>query len=152
MRLGRPWLFADLAAAFAGRSARVMPTLGQVAQVMRRHAELLVEWCGTEVDPAGRITAEQHGCADFRKHVAWYLKGFPVGGELRRRLSMVSSLAELEDLLGKLDQAVPFPPEVMGQPRGRTNSPGKVFLPEGWLDDPDSDAVPAGAEFDNSGG
>jgi tRNA-dihydrouridine synthase len=42
--LGRPWLFADLAAAFAGRTERVMPSLGDVATMMRRHAELLVAW------------------------------------------------------------------------------------------------------------
>jgi len=150
--LGRPWLFADLAAAFAGRSQRRLPALGEVAAAMRRHAQLLVEWCATEVDPAGRITSEQHGCADFRKHVAWYLKGFPVGGELRRRLAMVSSLAELDDLLGKLDPAVPFPVAELGQPRGRTNSPGRAALPEGWLADRDDDSVPAGAELPDSGG
>jgi nifR3 family TIM-barrel protein len=140
--LGRPWLFADLAAAFAGRQERVLPPLGVVATTMRRHAELLVEWQAHE----GR------GCADFRKHIAWYLKGFPVGGELRRSLSMVSSLMELDDLLGKLDHTAPFPVETLGQPRGRTNAPGKVYLPEGWLDDRDADAVPQGAELDDSGG
>jgi nifR3 family TIM-barrel protein len=140
--LGRPWLFADLAAAFEGRDVRVMPTLGEVAGTMRRHAELLVEWLGDE----------PHGCADFRKHVAWYLKGFPVGGDLRRRLAMVSSLAELDDLLGKLDPAQPYPVETLGQPRGRTNSPGKVALPDGWLATPDADAVPDGAELPDSGG
>ena len=140
--LGRPWLFADLAAAFAGDPTRHLPALGEVAATMRRHAELLVEWLGDE----------PHGCADFRKHVAWYLKGFAVGGELRRRLAMVSSLAELDDLLGKLDADAPFPTEVLGQPRGRTNSPGRVALPDGWLADRDSLVVPAGAERDDSGG
>ena len=140
--LGRPWLFADLDAAFAGRPDRVLPSLGEVAQVMRRHAELLTEWLGSERD----------GCTDFRKHVAWYLKGFPVGAELRRALAMVSSLVELDDLLGKLDPDVPYPTEILGQPRGRTNSPGKVYLPEGWLADRDADTVPEGAELDDSGG
>ncbi|RKR87653.1 nifR3 family TIM-barrel protein [Micromonospora pisi] len=140
--LGRPWLFADLAAAFAGRSDRVLPDLGQVAGTMRRHAELLAGWLGSERD----------GCTDFRKHVAWYLKGFPVGGELRRSLAMINSLAELDDLLGKLDPVEPFPTHTLGQPRGRTNSPGKVYLPDGWLSDRDSDVVPAGAEMDDSGG
>ncbi|NJC67146.1 tRNA dihydrouridine synthase DusB [Planosporangium flavigriseum] len=140
--LGRPWLFADLAAAFAGRTERVLPNLGEVAATMRRHAELLVEWLGDE----------PHGCADFRKHVAWYLKGFPVGSELRRRLAMISSLVELDDLLGKLDPATPYPVETLGQPRGRTNSPGKVALPDGWLADPDADGVPDGAELADSGG
>ncbi len=140
--LGRPWLFADLAAAFSGRTERALPSLGEVAAIMRRHGHLLVQWFGDE----------PHGCADFRKHVAWYLKGFPVGGELRRALASVASLAELDDLLGKLDADVAYPVEVLGQPRGRTNSPGKVYLPEGWLTDRDADAVPDGAELDDSGG
>ncbi|MFC7242273.1 tRNA dihydrouridine synthase DusB [Catellatospora aurea] len=140
--LGRPWLFADLAAAFAGRPERVMPDLGEVAQVMRRHAELLVHWWG----------AEREAVTDFRKHVAWYLKGFPVGSELRRSMAMASSLMELDDLLGKLDHAAPFPVANLGQPRGRTNSPARVVLPYGWLDDRDSETVPEDAEHDDSGG
>lgn len=145
--LGRPWLFADLATSFAdvatsGRGGRALPTLGEVARTMRRHAELLVEQFGDEQD----------GCVDFRKHVAWYLKGFPVGSELRRALAMIDSLAELDDLLGKLDVDEPYPAHVLGQPRGRVNAPGKVFLPDGWLDNRDDETAPAGAEFDNSGG
>src|SRR3954451_10810825 len=42
--LGRPWLFADLAAAFDGRPGRALPSLGEVAATMRRHAELLAVW------------------------------------------------------------------------------------------------------------
>ncbi|MGN6600522.1 MAG: tRNA dihydrouridine synthase DusB, partial [Actinomycetes bacterium] len=41
--LGRPWLFGDLQAAFEGRGQRALPNLKEVAAVMRRHAELLVE-------------------------------------------------------------------------------------------------------------
>lgn len=152
--LGRPWLFGDLADAFAGRSERRLPSLGEVAAVMARHAALLVDWiAGAESYEARRnIPAEEHGCKEFRKHVAWYLKGFPVGGELRRALSMVSSLDELDDLLGKLDADAPFPEATLGKPRGRTNSPGRVALPEGWLDDREDVTVPEGAELDTSGG
>ncbi|MFY1578101.1 tRNA dihydrouridine synthase DusB [Verrucosispora sp. WMMD703] len=148
--LGRPWLFADLEAAFNGSSQRRLPTLGEVAVTMRRHAELLVEQftAGSRTPARG----ERDGCTDFRKHVAWYLKGFPIGSELRRSLAMIDSLAQLDDLLGKLDPAVPFPVETLGQPRGRTNSPGKVFLPDGWLASRDDDTVPEGAELDDSGG
>jgi tRNA-dihydrouridine synthase len=140
--LGRPGLFADLTAAFAGPPERVLPPLGVVAAVLRRHAELLVDWFGSE----------QAGCTDVRKHVAWYLKGFSVGSALRRSLAMVSSLSELDDLLGKLDPGEPFPLATLGQPRGRTNSPGTVALPEGWLASRDELAVPEGAELDDSGG
>ena len=140
--LGRPWLFADLEAAFAGRPTQALPTLGEVAAIMSRHAHLLVD----------ALEDERHGCADFRKHVAWYLKGFPVGGDLRRSLAMVSSLAELDDLLTQLDPSLPFPAESLGQPRGRINAPGKVTLPYGWLESRDDDTVPEGAEMENSGG
>jgi nifR3 family TIM-barrel protein len=148
--LGRPWLFADLEAAFNGSPQRRLPTLGEVAVAMRRHAELLVEQFTAGARNPAR--GERDGCTDFRKHVAWYLKGFPVGSELRRALAMIDSLAQLDDLLGKLDPAAPFPVETLGQPRGRTNSPGKVFLPDGWLASRDDDTVPEGAELDDSGG
>jgi len=140
--LGRPWLFADLAAAFAGRSERKLPNLGEVMATMRRHAELLASWLGSERD----------GVVDFRKHLAWYLKCFPVGGDIRRGLAMSSSLAELDEFFTRLDPALPFPTETLGKPRGRTNSPGKVTLPYGWLEDRDDDTVPAGAEMEDSGG
>ena len=138
--LGRPWLFADLAAAFDGRSERVLPSLREVAAIMRRHAELLAEWAG-----------EQRGVTDFRKHVAWYLKGFAVGSELRVAMANASTLAELDDLLAQLGDQ-PYPSHVLGRPRGRTTGARRVALPDGWLADRDSRAVPAGAEFDNSGG
>lgn len=138
--LGRPWLFAELEAAFAGRPAPTPPTLGEVAGTLRRHAALLVEHLGPE-----------RGLRDLRKHVSWYLHGFPVGGERRHRLGMVTTLAELDELLGRLDPDLPFPADAEG-PRGRQGSPGRVALPEGWLDDPQNVTVPAGAELAHSGG
>ncbi|MGZ4444643.1 MAG: tRNA dihydrouridine synthase DusB [Nocardioidaceae bacterium] len=124
--LGRPWLFRDLAAAFAGEQVATLPTLGEVAAMMRRHAELLCQHMG-----------EERGCKEFRKHIAWYLKGFRAGGELRNSLALVSSLAALDELLARLDPAEPFPVQELGTPRGRQGSPRHVVLPEGWLDDRD---------------
>lgn len=138
--LGRPWLFGDLEAAFAGRPLPTPPRLGQVAATMRRHAVLLQE----------HMDADK-GIRDMRKHIAWYLKGFPVGPELRRSLGLVGSLDELDELLSRLDHDQPFPVDADG-PRGRQGSPGRVVLPERWLDDPDDLAVPLGAEMDHSGG
>jgi nifR3 family TIM-barrel protein len=138
--LGRPWLFGDLAAAFAGRSERVLPTMREVAAVMHRHATLLAAEHG-----------ERHGLSDFRKHVAWYLKGFSVGSEVRRALAMVSGLDELAGLLGRIDDQ-PYPTAVLGAPRGRTTPPRPVALPEGWLLDRDDPRPPAGAELEVSGG
>jgi nifR3 family TIM-barrel protein len=141
--LGRPWLFRDLAAAFAGRPSRVLPTLGEVAALVRRHADLL----------AG-LSDERHGLTDLRKHMAWYFKGFPIGGDIRRSLGLVSSFAELDAALAQLDVAVPYPVSELGHPRGRQGGPrDRVALPEGWLDDASGCELDlSDAELDVSGG
>ncbi|RKN45684.1 tRNA dihydrouridine synthase DusB [Streptomyces hoynatensis] len=135
--LGRPWLFADLVAAFDGRGpgGYARPTLREVAEVMLRHARLLGEW----------LEDESRGVIDFRKHVAWYTKGFSVGSELRRRLAVASSLAELAALLEELDLSQEWPVGAEG-PRGRTSGKNRVALPDGWLDDPYDEAVLDAAE------
>ncbi|MBY6685349.1 tRNA dihydrouridine synthase DusB [Rhodococcus sp. BP-149] len=138
--LGRPWLFAELSAALRGTTAPTPPTLGEVAVIMRRHAELLSDHHG-----------EGRGLREMRKHVAWYMRGFPAGSDLRVRMATVSTLAELDELLARLDPTVPFPADAEG-PRGRQGSPGAVSLPDGWLDDPEDCAVPAGADLMHSGG
>jgi len=140
--LGRPWLFRDLAAAFAGEDVLGLPRLGEVAAIMRRHAELLAAHLG-----------EERGCTEFRKHIAWYLKGFRAGGEVRHQLAMISSLAALEELLGRLDPAEAYPVGELGTPRGRQGSPRRVTLPEGWLESRElGAALDVGAEDVTSGG
>lgn len=140
--LGRPWLFADLAAAFSGKVEQQQPTLGEVTRVMRRHAELLGEWLG-----------EERGCVEFRKHVAWYLKGFRAGSSVRERLGTVSSYADLEALLADLDPEESYPADQLGLPRGRQGSPKRVALPDGWLDSRELDGVmDLAAEDATSGG
>lgn len=138
--LGRPWLFAELSAAFSGKPLPTAPNLGEVAQILLRHGQLLAAHFG-----------EDKGMRDIRKHVAWYLHGFPAGAELRRALALVKTVSELEALLGQLDATVPFPDAAQG-PRGRQGSSASVALPEGWLADPDDCTVPAGAEVMHSGG
>lgn len=120
---GRPWLFADLAAAFAGSDERRRPGLGEVAAVVRRHAELMIEHFGDE----------SKALREMRKHMAWYLKGYVVGGELRAKLGLVSTLAELDERLGALDLDQPYPGEAAEGQRGRAGSPKRPTLPEGWL-------------------
>jgi nifR3 family TIM-barrel protein len=144
--LGRPWLFTDLAAAFSGTTARVQPDLGQVAETLRRHAEYLSDFHGSEL----------MACRDIRKHVPWYLKGFRAGGDLRRRLALVDSLAALDGLLLMLDPAQEWPGEPAEGQRGRAGSSRRVALPDGWLDSRElneaSAAAVAQAELSVSGG
>nr|WP_066054820.1 tRNA dihydrouridine synthase DusB [Gulosibacter bifidus] len=143
--LGRPWLFGDLEAAFAGSERRFRPGLRDVGAAMVRHAELLVEF----------FDDEGHGCRDLRKHVAWYFKGYPVGGQLRKAFALIDTLDELRTLVDGLDDA-PWPGVGAEGPRGRAGSPRRAALPDGWLasrrmNDTERLGI-AAAELDTSGG
>lgn len=151
--LGRPWLFGDLAAAFRARAAgedpfaqpTAAPSLAEVVAAVRRHARLLAEF----------FEDEAHACRDIRKHVAWYFKGYPVGGDLRARLAEVLSLEQLDELLARLPD-VPYPGRPVEGQRGRAGSPKRTVLPAGWLDSRELSAAGRGelveGEADTTGG
>ncbi|MEI2640694.1 MAG: tRNA dihydrouridine synthase DusB [Microthrixaceae bacterium] len=140
--LGRPWLFAELDAAFAGEPIPPAPVLGAVVETIRRHLELIVEWTGTE----DRMN-------HFRKHLAWYLKGYAVGPTNRQRAASVTSVAEILAFLDELDPTLTAPEGVERINRSHSSAQRRVALPEGWLDDPDEiPALPRGAEELVSGG
>ena len=153
--LGRPWLFADLENAFRSYLenpnanidySQVQPNLGEVADAFKQHAELLVEFFGDEL----------RACRDIRKHVAWYFKGYPVGGSLRAALASVETLTQMDELLGTLDRSMPYPGDEAEGPRGRAGGMKSCALPEHWLDSRDlGDSARASlleAELNVSGG
>jgi nifR3 family TIM-barrel protein len=120
---GRPWLFADIAAGLAGLPQRVRPTLGRVADIVRRHAELTVTHLGDEAA----------ALREMRHHMPWYLRGYPVGGQVRAAFGLVESMTQLDKLLRGLDVDAPYP-EAAGGRRGRAGGPRPPTLPAGWLD------------------
>ncbi|MGF1599796.1 MAG: tRNA dihydrouridine synthase DusB [Acidimicrobiales bacterium] len=135
--LGRPWLFGQLAAALRGEPIPPHPATPEVARAMTEHARLLVDWFG-----------DHKGVREFRKHTAWYLKGYPVGGRLRGQLGQIETLDHLTELLAQLPTAE-LPPENHRVARGHTRGPQRVALPDGWLDDPHDDSL-ADAEGDSA--
>jgi nifR3 family TIM-barrel protein len=130
--LGRPWLFADLVAAFNGEPAPAPRVLGEVVDVMLEHARML---CAHKDN-------EERGVVEFRKHASWYLTGYPVGPEVRRRAAQASSLGELSEILGPLDRDQQLVEGGARIKRGHTNGPIKVVLPEGYLDNLDDMTLP----------
>ncbi len=140
--LGRPWLFKELADRFAGRPQPAPPRLGEVAAIMGQHARFLV-----------RLRGETLAMPEFRKHAGWYLQGYDVERSLKGALCRVSTLAELEGLLGDLDPTEQVDPSTLTAPRGKAGKPQKVSLPENFLLDRDNPA-PLGqdAELNISGG
>ena len=141
--LGRPWLFGDLAAVFGnepsvgGAEPGDPPRLREVTAAMSRHARLLVDWAGP------------HGIKDFRKHTAWYMKGYATGPASRRDLQTITDVDHLDGLLARLleevDPDMTLDPESLRIPRSHRSGPRPVVLPEGWLDDP-MDATPPAAD------
>nr|WP_232620670.1 tRNA dihydrouridine synthase DusB [Rothia kristinae] len=143
---GRPWLFGDLQNAFEGSPERFRPGVAEVADIIHRHAKLLVETFGDE----------HRGMREIRKHVAWYFHGYPVGGQLRAQMAQVATLEQFRELLDQLDLSLPYPGAAVEGPRGRAGSPKKPHLPDGWLDSRilgDAERLGlADAELDISGG
>lgn len=120
---GRPWIFAEAAAALWDVPVPPPPSLQQVTEVILDHAQLMIEYHQDEL----------RAMREMRKHVAWYLRGFAVGGTNRRDLSLVSTYSQLQEQLAQLDLSQPFPPRAAGK-RGRAGKSKKPHLPYGWLD------------------
>ncbi|MBN1609296.1 MAG: tRNA dihydrouridine synthase DusB [Polyangiaceae bacterium] len=131
--LGRPWLFRDLADAFAGRTPAPGPCFGEVASIMLEHAQRLAAWIG---EPAAMRA--------FRRHVTWYTKCFRHSARLRERLSKLERLSELRGALQDCDPSEPFPATAAQVPRGKSGRTQRVSLPPGLLEQ--SEAQPVGAE------
>jgi nifR3 family TIM-barrel protein len=128
--LGRPWIFREIAVALAGGTPPGPPPLGEVVRVLRHHAQLLTDWLG-----------ETTALRDLRKHIPWYLQGYPVGGETRRALATAATLDDLDHALAPLDPTLRQMPGTESLPRGKTSGPQrKVALPDGWLDTRDDPA------------
>ena len=140
--LGRPWLFRDLADVFNGRDPSNPPNLGGVLDIMFRHARLLVDWFG-----------EKTAMTAFRRHASWYTKGFPASSDIRQKLMLTSTLAQLEQVCDGVDRKQPFPPAAMRVRRGKGSGTQTVALPEGYLEDASSaDPPEPAAESLVSGG
>lgn len=138
--LGRPWIFRDLADAFAGREVAPPPTLGEIVSVMSDHLDLLVDLLGPV-----------NGVRSFRRHVAWYLIGVPVGRDVRNRLVRADEHSEvtatLAELAERADPDLRPPPELVHAPRGHTHGPRRPVIPDGWLDLVDDPTPPYGADL-----
>ncbi|HEB91683.1 MAG TPA: tRNA dihydrouridine synthase DusB [Deltaproteobacteria bacterium] len=138
--LGRPWLFRDLAAVFAGREPDDPPRFGPVMETMREHARLLCEWTGTRI-----------GIRSFRKHATWYTKGFPGSTRMRDKLIRIESLEELESILAEGDPDLLFPARAMRMNRGKKGGRQRVLLPEGFRDDLEDTTPPESEEAGDGG-
>ncbi|MCA8971660.1 MAG: tRNA dihydrouridine synthase DusB [Planctomycetes bacterium] len=130
--LGRPWLFRELEALFAGRPAPPPPCFREIHAICIEHAKLLIEELG-----------ERLGLMQIRKHATWYTKSFPGGARLRPRLTSVRTLDDLDAALDEIPDETPFPYEGLRVRRCKKSGTQQVALPDGYLDDLDDDTAPS---------
>ncbi len=154
--LGRPWLFADLAAVFRGADPTGPPPFAVTADLARRHLELLVRHAtegGRGETAAGTDSrARQATVRKFRKHLRWYVLGYVDRGDPRHdRAGRVDDWSDVEEVLASIPGDAHVEDPLLAAPRGKRSS-GRVKLPHGWWDDRDEDVVVADPTGILSGG
>jgi len=131
--LGRPWLFRELARVFDSEEPPPPPTLGGVAEVALDHLRRLVQLFG-----------EEQAVHQMRKWLGWYTKGFRGAARVRREVSALNTVGDVERVLGELDPSEPFPLRALRVGRAKGGRSQRVKLPEGYLEQRDDDTPPRG--------
>ena len=80
--LGRPWVFAEVAAALKGEEY-VPPTDAEKYRTLCKHISVMSE-----------IKGERVATLEARKHLAWYTKGLPGSAAVRRQANTVTTLEQ----------------------------------------------------------
>jgi nifR3 family TIM-barrel protein len=83
-----PWIFQHTLDYFAAGQTPPEPGFEERVRVMRRHLHLMVD-----------IFDEPHGCRMFRKIAPWYARRFGPCHPFNRRVVLLSSVAEFDDIL-----------------------------------------------------
>jgi len=84
--LGRPFIFQQIKDLIVTNSYTDYD-FKRITAIMLRHASLLWK------------TKKAKGMFEIRKHLAWYVKGFPGAAELRRKLVQIKSVKEIKEIL-----------------------------------------------------
>ncbi len=81
--LGKPWIFKEIT-----EQKDYKITTRQITSIIKEQASLAVGLYG-----------EAAGIRGLRKHLGWYLKGFPGAQEIRKQAMQVETLSDLEKVL-----------------------------------------------------
>ncbi len=84
---GNPWIFSEVVSYLKDGTIPERPTKAEVADMILRHATLQLKYKG-----------EYIGMREMRKHVAWYLSGFPHAAMLRKRACEITEYAQIEEI------------------------------------------------------
>jgi nifR3 family TIM-barrel protein len=85
-----PWIFRHTQTCLSTGVVPAEPSFDERVRVMRRHLDLMVE-----------VFGEAHGCRMFRKIAPWYSKRFGPANEFNKRVVVIHSRAEFEQVLAQ---------------------------------------------------
>ncbi len=88
---GNPWIFSQVKEYLEHGVKVEKPTIDEVKAMIMRHCRMIVEHKG-----------EYIGMREMRKHVAWYIFGYPHAASIRNAVNMVETIEQLEELLDKI--------------------------------------------------
>lgn len=85
---GNPWIFNQINEYLSNGVIIPKPTRQEVAQMILKHAKLEVE-----------LKGEYTGIREMRKHVAWYIAGYPHAASFRNDVNYIETFAQLEQMI-----------------------------------------------------
>lgn len=88
---GNPWIFSEILHYMETGCLKERPSKVEVREMIRKHARLQLE-----------IKGEYIGIREMRKHVAWYIAGFPGSARLRNEVCQVEHFDELEAIIDRI--------------------------------------------------
>lgn len=80
--LGNPWIFQQIEIGNPSKEPN-KPTRQEIIEVIKTHYKLLC-------DLKGEYTAIR----EMRKHIGWYIKGFPGASEIRKKINSIETIEE----------------------------------------------------------
>ena len=84
---GNPWIFAEIVTYLKEGTVPARPTRAEIADMILKHAALQLEYKGAYI-----------GMREMRKHIAWYLSGFPHAARLRKRACEIETFEQVRAL------------------------------------------------------
>ncbi|TAH74910.1 MAG: tRNA dihydrouridine synthase DusB [Anaerolineaceae bacterium] len=91
---GNPWIFEQVKAYLDHGIIKAKPEFSEVSDMILRHCRLAIEYKGDYV-----------GMREMRKHVAWYISGFPGSAKFRGRINEIENIDDLEFILEEYKSA-----------------------------------------------
>ena len=88
---GNPWIFREVKAAFSGEPVPERPDMEEIKGTILRHAKMLCDLKGEHV-----------AMLEMRKHAAWYIRGAENAAGLRKKLSALKTMEDLEHALKEI--------------------------------------------------